>query len=172
MEQFNQKKLKAAVHKADRLAKELGAQKLENEKLEEDVERLLGKYVMEAEARQKDMVHNILLKAELEVWKTYPRGVPPGPSREQLQKQREAEAEQKKNEAELRAKHQHDFGNSPMQLYIRDMNANLARDPDFYRRRPAPACMRREFFKSGIRKRLTQHVPCGSIAMAANCRRS
>ncbi len=80
MEQFNQKKSKAAVHKADRLAKVLGAQKLENEKLEEDVERLLGKYVMEAEARRKDMVHNILLKAELEVWKTYPRGTQREPS--------------------------------------------------------------------------------------------
>jgi hypothetical protein len=40
------------------------------------VELLLGKYVMEAEARRKDMVHNVLLKVELEVWKTYPRGVP------------------------------------------------------------------------------------------------
>jgi hypothetical protein len=62
---------------------------------------------MEAEARLKDMVHNMLLNAELEVWKTYPRGVPQGPSQEQLQKQNEAEAEQKRKEAELRAKHQH-----------------------------------------------------------------
>jgi hypothetical protein len=48
MEQFNQKKSKAAVQEADNLA-------LENKELEEDVEHLLGKYVMEAEARQKDM---------------------------------------------------------------------------------------------------------------------
>jgi hypothetical protein len=81
-----------------------------------------------AEARRKDMIHNILLKAELGVRNTYPRGVPPGPFREQLQKQRESEAGQ--------------------------------------------ACMQREFLKAVIRKRLTQHVQCGSIAMAANCRRS
>ncbi len=31
-----------------------------------DIERLLGKCVMDAKARQKDMVHIMLLKAELE----------------------------------------------------------------------------------------------------------
>jgi hypothetical protein len=54
MEQFNQKKTKAAFQQADRLA-------LENKELEEDFERLLGKYVMEAEARRKDIVHKMFL---------------------------------------------------------------------------------------------------------------
>jgi len=41
-----------------------------------------------------------------------------------------------------------------MQLYLKDVKANLARDPEFYRRRPAPAFMRREFLDSGEKKAL------------------
>ncbi len=63
VKQFNQKtKSKAAVQEADRLAQELAAKELENEELDEDVERLLGKYAMEAEERRKQVVHIILLK--------------------------------------------------------------------------------------------------------------
>jgi hypothetical protein len=69
---------------------------------------------------------------------------------ESNQKQSEAEAEQKREEADLLAKHQQEFENSPMQLYFLD----LARDPDFYRRQPAPARMRREFLERRDKKAL------------------
>jgi hypothetical protein len=105
---------------------------------------------MEAEARRKDMVHNMLLKAEIEVRKTYPRAS--GAQTLQLQEQSEAKAEQKRKEAELQAKHQQEFENPPMQVYVRD----VARDPDFYSswRRPAPACMQREFLEIRDKKAL------------------
>ncbi len=60
-------------HKEDRLratAVVLEALAAENKELDQDVEHLLGKYVMEAKARQTDRVHIVFLKAELEVWKS------------------------------------------------------------------------------------------------------
>ncbi len=41
-----------------------------------------------------------------------------------------------------------------MKLYKEDVKANLARDPDLYRRRPAAPHMRREFLDSGSKKAL------------------
>ncbi len=75
--------------------------------------------------------------------------MPPGPTPEQLRKQREAEEKKKRKDAdsEWEEKCKKDFENSPMQLYLKDVKANLARDPEFYRRRPA--FMQREFLDSG-----------------------
>ena len=50
-----------------------------------------------------------------------------------------AEIEELDQEAGLKCKK--DYENSPMQLYLKDVQANIARDPDFYRRKPAPAHM-------------------------------
>ncbi len=41
-----------------------------------------------------------------------------------------------------------------MKLYQEDVKAYFARDPDFYRRLPGPAHMRREFLDSGSKKAL------------------
>jgi hypothetical protein len=79
MEQFNQKKSKAAAQEAARLAQELGAKELEVEKLDDEAERLLGKYVMEEEVRRRLECHMGLgmMKDELEVRETWPHGRPP-----------------------------------------------------------------------------------------------
>jgi hypothetical protein len=61
---------------------------------------------------------------------------------------------QKRKDAEWEEKCKKDFENSPMQLYLKDVKDNLARDPEFYRRRPAPAFMRREFLDSWEKKAL------------------
>ncbi len=105
------------------------------------------------EKRKRDLYIR-LLKGELEVRKTYPRGVPPGPSPEKPRKQREAEEKKKRKDAEWEEKCKKDFENSPMQLYLKPQGceSNLARDPEFYRRRPATAFMRREFLDSGEKK--------------------
>lgn len=95
-----------------------------------------------------------LLKGDLEKRKTYPRGVPPGPSREELREQREREAEKERKDEEFRLKRKREFENQPLQLYLKDMKENLARDPQFYWRKPEPAYMRREFLTSAEKKAL------------------
>jgi hypothetical protein len=53
MDIFNKKKLTAAAQEAERLVQELGAMELENKKLDDEAERYLGKYVIEAEERRR-----------------------------------------------------------------------------------------------------------------------
>jgi len=154
MEQFNQTKSRAAVQDADRLAKKLVAAEAEIKELDEEADRLFDSREELVDVKQKQNFHIRLLKGELEVRKTFPRGVPPGPSPEQLRQQREAEEKKKREDAEWEEKRKKDFENSPMQLYLKDVKANLARDPEFYQRRPAPAFMRREFLDSGQKKAL------------------
>jgi hypothetical protein len=156
MEQFNQTMSRAAVQEADRLAKKLVASAAKIKELDEEADCLfdsLEKLVDEKRKRDSDF-HIRLLKGKLEVRKTYPSGVPQGPSPEQLRKQREAGEKQKRKDAEWEEKCKKDFENSPMQLYLKDVKANLARDPEFYRRQPAPAFMRREFLDSWEKKAL------------------
>ena len=75
-----------------------------------------------------------LLKGELEKRKTYPRGVPPGPSPEELREQRERDAEKARKDAEHRLKCKQEAENTPLMLYQRESRAKLAIDRDYYRK--------------------------------------
>ena len=75
-----------------------------------------------------------LLKGELEKRKTYPRGVPPGPSPEELREQRERDAEKARKDAEHRLKCKQEAKNTPLMLYQRESRANIAIDRDYYRK--------------------------------------
>jgi len=75
-----------------------------------------------------------LLKGELEKRKTYPRGVPPGPSPEELREQRERDAEKARKDAEHRLKCKQEAENTPMMVYMRESRANIAIDRDYYRK--------------------------------------
>jgi hypothetical protein len=88
---------------------------------------------------------NLLLKDELEVWNTYPRGRPPSLCQiHHHQKLAEADLRVRDN----RQKSKKALENTPMQLYLEDLQPNLARDPEFYQRQPESACMRHEFLES------------------------
>ena len=78
-----------------------------------------------------------LLKGELEKRKTYPRGVPPGPSPEELREQRERDAEKARKDAEHRLKCKQEEENTPLMVYQREVRANLAIDRDYYRKQRA-----------------------------------
>jgi hypothetical protein len=75
-----------------------------------------------------------LLKGELEKRKTYPRGVPPGPSPEELREQRERDAEKARKDAEHRLKCKQEAENTPLMRYQRESRANIAIDRDYYRK--------------------------------------
>ena len=96
-------------------------------------------------------------------------------------KQSERDAEKKKKDADSHLKCQQDFEREPMQLFLKDVQANIARDPEFYRRKPAPAHMRREFLSSTGKdcldaaravwpKRYGSHLP--EVMTDAECNRA
>jgi hypothetical protein len=99
MEKFNQKMSKAAVQREDLLAQKLGAATAEIKELEEEAEGLFASLKKLEDEKLKKEFHIRLLKDELEIRKTYPRGVPLGPSPEHLRKLREAKANHKRKEA-------------------------------------------------------------------------
>ncbi len=78
-----------------------------------------------------------LLKEELEKRKTYPRGVPPGPSSEELPEQRERDAEKARKDAEHRLNRKQREENTPLMVYQREFRAKLAIDPDYFRKQEA-----------------------------------
>ncbi len=110
--------------------------------------------MVQVKNRQKRLINIILLKDEIKVLNKYPCGKPPGLSPEEVQKQREAQAEQKRKEVKLLVKHKQGCENTPMQLYLKDVKSNLARDLEFYWSLPAPACMQPEFLESKDKKAL------------------
>jgi hypothetical protein len=126
----------------------------EIEELDNEADRLADRLEEHMTDKRKRDYEIRLLKESLEKRITYPRGVPPGPSREELREQREREAEKKRKDTEFQLKRKQEFENQPFQLYLKDLKANLARDPQFYSRKPAPAYMRREFLTSGEKKAL------------------
>ena len=162
MEQFNQTKSRAAVQEADRLAKKLVAAEAKIKELDEEADCLFDSREELVDEKRKQDLHIRLLKGELEVRKTYPRGVPPGPSPEQLRKQREAEEKKKREDAEWEEKRKKDFENSPMQLYWQGIWNSIGVGQH------QPSCDANSWI-AGKRKRSTQLVPCGSSATAANC---
>ncbi len=104
MDIFNRKRSTAAVQEAERLILELGAMKLENEKLDDKVECYLGKYVMKAKARRRLDLHLAMLRDMLEEWKRWPRGKPYELSECHLQHLRNlAEADRRVEEAREKA---------------------------------------------------------------------
>jgi hypothetical protein len=126
----------------------------EIEELDQEAGRLAQKLMEHVTEKRKRDFEVRLLKEELSKRKINPRGVPQGPSPEALKEERERDAEKKRKDAEWRLKCKKDYENSPMQLYLKDVQANIARDPDFYRRKPAPAHMRREFLSNSDKELL------------------
>ena len=126
----------------------MNAAAAEIEELDKEADRLADKLEEQLNEKRKREFELRSLKDDVKLRKTYPRGVPPGPSREELREQSERDAEKKRKDAEFRLKCQQDFEREPMQLFLKDVQANIARDPEFYRRKPAPAHMRREFLSS------------------------
>jgi hypothetical protein len=89
-------------HEAERLMAatvELAAAAAEIKEVGEEADRLFDSLEKHVEEKRTRDFHIRLLKGELEVRKTYPRGVPPYPSPEQLLEQREAEEKQKRKYA-------------------------------------------------------------------------
>jgi hypothetical protein len=155
MEEFNIKKLTAAVQVADRLAREVEAKKLEAKDLDEEAEHFYEKFEAEAEARRRLERHLAILNNMLAQQKRWPHGIPYEQSechREHLRNL--AEADRRVEEAREKAKKAIEKSELHMKLYQEDVKANLARDPDFYRRKPAPAHFRREFLDSRSKKAL------------------
>lgn len=61
-------------------------------------------------------------------------GVPPGPSPEEIQEQRKRDAENARKRAELQLKIKEKKEAEPLKVYLREVKANLANDPDYYRK--------------------------------------
>ena len=155
MEEFNNKKMTAAVQEAERLVRELETTTLEVKDLDEEAEYFMKKCEMEAEARARLEGHLAILRKILEERKSWPRGKPYELSEchlEHLRKLKEADRRNKESLEKARKSIQE--SQLHMTLYKEDIKANLARDPDFYRRRPAQAHFRREFLDTESKKAL------------------
>ena len=90
----------------------------------------------EKEKKSRDW-HIVLLKDEIEARKEWPRGKPPGyMSREAIRAHMERkvpELIQKAHEARM-ARHREWVYNSPFEVKQREIAANIAKDPDHYRK--------------------------------------
>ena len=84
MEEFNNKKMTAAVQEAERLVRELETTTLEVKDLDEEAEYFMKKYEMEAEARGRLERHLAILRNILEERKSWPRGKPTSTTRKYL----------------------------------------------------------------------------------------
>ncbi len=73
-------------------------------RLDQEANRLVDLLDLYKTDKRKRDLEIRLLKGDLEKRKTYPRGVPPGPSPEQLQEQRERDAEKARKDTEHRLK--------------------------------------------------------------------
>jgi hypothetical protein len=111
----------------------------EIEELDQEADNLSAKLDAHLIEKRKRDFEIRLLKESLEKRKTYPRGVPPGPSPEQLQEQRVRDAEKARKDAEYRLKCEQEEENSPFMVYMREVKANLAIDRDYYRKQRAAA---------------------------------
>ena len=91
---------------------------------------------LEKEQKRRDW-HIVLLNAEIEERKEWPRGKPPGyMSREAIRAHMERkvpELIQKAQEARM-ARHREWVYNSPFEVEQREIAANIAKDPDHYRK--------------------------------------
>ena len=104
------------------------------QELDQEADRLADRLEEHMNDKRKRDFEIRLLKGELEKRKKYPRGVPPGPSPEELREQRERDAEKARNDAEHRLKCKQREENLPLMVYQREVRANLAIDQDYYRK--------------------------------------
>jgi hypothetical protein len=109
------------------------------QQLDQEADRLIDLLDLYMTDKRKRDLQIRLLKGVLEKRKTYPRGVPPGSSPEQLQEQRERDAEKARKDAEHVLKCKQAEENSPLMVYIREIKANLAINRDYYRKQRAAA---------------------------------
>ena len=90
-----------------------------------------------------------LLKGDLEKRKTYPRGVPPGPSPEERREQRERDAEKARKDAEHALKCKLAWENHPIMVHMREVRAQLAIDPEYLRKQEAAKSKPQRAFGGG-----------------------
>ncbi len=111
----------------------------EIDELDKDADRLADRLEEHMKDKRKRDFEIRLLKGELEKRKTYPRGVPPGHSPEELWEQRERDAEKARKDAEhrLKCKQRDSEQNTPLMVYQREVRAKLAIDPDYFRKQEA-----------------------------------
>ena len=106
----------------------------EIEQLDQEADRLsdmLDEYV---KVKRKRDFEILLLKGDVAKRDKYPRGVPPGPSPEYLQELRIREAEKARKDAEFQRKCEEEEENEPFMLFMKEVKANLAIDPNYYRK--------------------------------------
>jgi len=99
-----------------------------------------------------------LLKGDLEKRKKYPLGVPAGPSPEELQEQRERDAEKARKDAEHRLKCKQAEENHPLMVYMREVRANLAIDPDYFRKLEAAKPKRPSIYANAITPEMQRKI--------------
>ncbi len=109
------------------------------QQLNQEADRLVDLLDLYMTDKRKRDFKILLLKGDLEKRKTYPRGVPPGPSPGQLQEQRERDAEKARKDAKHRLKCKQEEENILLMVYMREVKANLAIDLDYYRKQRAAA---------------------------------
>ena len=106
----------------------------ENEELDQEADRLSAKLVDHLNEKRKRDFEIRLLRGEIEKRKQYPLGAPPGPSPEQRRESRERDAAKARRDAEFQLKCKQKEDNHPMMVYLKEVQANLAIDRDFYRK--------------------------------------
>ena len=127
------------------------------EDLDQEADRLSDRPEEHIKDKRKRDFEIRLLKENLEKRKTYPRGVPPGPSPEELREQRERDAEKARKHAEYAQKSKLEWENHPLMVLQREVSAKLKIDPDFLRKEQAA---KQEAAKSKLRSRDNGMSPC------------
>ena len=127
------------------------------EDLDQEADRLADRLEEHIKDKRKRDFEIRLLKENLEKRKTYPRGVPPGPSPEELREQRERDAEKARKHAEYAQKSKLEWENHPLMVLQREVSAKLKIDPDFLRKEQAA---KQEAAKSKLRSRDNGMSPC------------
>ena len=127
------------------------------EDLDQEADRLADRLEEHIKEKRKRDFEIRLLKENLEKRKTYPRGVPPGPSPEELREQRERDAEKARKHAEYAQKSKLEWENHPLMVLQREVSAKLKIDPDFLRKEQAA---KQEAAKSKLRSRDNGMSPC------------
>ena len=105
--------------------------------LDQEADRLADRLEEYMKDKRKRDFEIQLLKGDLEKRKKYPRGVPPGPSPEELREQRERDAEKARKDAEHALKCKLAWENHPTMVHLREVRAQLAIDPDYLRKQEA-----------------------------------
>jgi hypothetical protein len=127
------------------------------EDLDQEADRLADRLEEHIKDKRKRDFEIRLLKENLEKRKTYPRGVPPGPSPEELREQRERDAVKARKHAECAQKSKLEWENHPLMVLQREVSAKLKIDPDFLRKEQAA---KQEAAKSKLRSRDNGMSPC------------